>query len=196
MGGVSQNPPRFILKLVPLFEKVVPTVVSQAADQLPVRNRHLRQMRCVNNQLPTFCQHRLQFVHALPRHPKFVIHLRSTGEDLVERLLLPNDVELFREISCLFPRRLGCSDKKTRQRRIRSNDHRSTPFPRFDQSSRPVDHLPNRRPLLPDDSRIGHDRSEPMKKVQNLGPADPRKEILVAARKADDLMRKSRPQNH
>ena len=159
MGGVSQNPPRFILKLVPLLEKVVPTVVSQAADQLPVGNRYLRQMRCINNQLPTFCQHRLQFVHALPRHPKFVIHLRGTGEDLPERLLLPNDVELFREISRLFPRRLGCSDKKTRQRRIRSDDHRGTPFPGLNQSCRPINHLTNRRPLLPYDSRIRHHRS-------------------------------------
>ena len=35
-----------------------------------------------------------------------------------------------------------------------------------------------------------------MKEVQNLGPADPRKEILVAARKADDLVGKRGSKDH
>ena len=35
-----------------------------------------------------------------------------------------------------------------------------------------------------------------MKEVQNLGPADPRKKILVATRKADDLVGKRGSKDH
>lgn len=56
-------------------------------------------------------------------------------------------------------------------------------------------HLANRRPFVADDHRVGADRAQPVKEVQDLRSSHTGEGLLVATGKSDHLMRKHRPDN-
>ena len=57
---------------------------------------------------------------------------------------------------------------------------------------RAVDNTSNGSIFHPNDSHIRNQRTEPVEKIQDLWPADPREEILVSTREADNLVWKHR----
>ena len=64
MGAVSEVSPRLVLEPLPLAEEVVAIVVTDFGD-LGMRHRHPSDVRCVDDQLATVGDDRLEFVEAL-----------------------------------------------------------------------------------------------------------------------------------
>ena len=61
------------------------------------------------------------------------------------------------------------------------------------EGSGPIDDGADWRILDADDLGIRDQGSQPVKEVQDFGPGDPGKEILVPSRESDDFVRKDRP---
>ena len=113
-------------------------------------------------------------------------------------LFLVNDVQPPRKLRRLLPRRLrACPRRRPGEFRAALTTTRQK------QSLSTLDHRPPRGPrraappcpFVADDHGVGHDRTEPMEKVEHLRPADAGKQVLVAARETDDLVREHRADN-
>ena len=145
----------------------------------------------MDDELAAVGDHRLQFVHALSADPEFVVHRGRARKHGMERAGFARDVTLGAEVRRPRPgvgRRAvehaceGVVGDDQAERVARGRHHRGSA----------IDYAANGRPFLSDDEGIGDDRAQPMEKVQDLGAADPRKQVLGTAREADDLVGKHR----
>src|SRR6516164_1334429 len=68
-------------------------------------------------------------------------------------------------------------------------------FVHLDHSRGAVHHFTHRRPLIPNNHRVGHDCAEPMEEVQYLWPTHAREKVFVTAGEADHFMWKDRASN-
>src|SRR5579883_334276 len=93
----------------------------------------------------------------------------------------------------LVPSAFGRPSKQPQQSVRRIHHKTKTAFVDRDHAPGALHDFSHRPPLIPNDLRIGHNRPQPMKKIQDLRPANPGKQVLVAARKSHYFVRKDRP---
>src|SRR5260370_24552149 len=73
MRAVGENAARHIFEAIPLFEKIIPHVVTYLVDQLPIRVAYLGDLWRVDNDLAPVSDCRLRFVARLCLSPHLFI---------------------------------------------------------------------------------------------------------------------------
>jgi hypothetical protein len=119
VSGMGQHPPRIALESVPLFQKIIPAMVTHFQNRGPVADANFADMGGIDDQFAAIGQDRLQFVHAFPSHPKLVIHFRRAGNDGVERAVLEGNVKTAGKFAGRIPGAFRIARKQARQRFIR-----------------------------------------------------------------------------
>src|SRR5260370_34060186 len=113
MRAVRENTARNIFPAFPLFEKIIPHMITDLVAQLPMRVGYLREMRRVDNDLTAIGNRWLCFVHGFGRCPQVIVNCRWHGEHAFKELLHTDDIEVCREIGCLAPGVKVTANKET-----------------------------------------------------------------------------------
>ncbi len=182
-------------KALGLREKVVTAVIADFVDKLAMRVAHLADVRRIDDDFAAVGDNRLDLVHSLAGGPHVGIHLGHHRQHLPHRRFQPDDVPLRGERCRLLPC-LGCV-AEIQPGESRRGDHQCEACRRHPHHRRrAVDDRANRRIAGADDLVVGDERAEPVSEIDDLGAGDAGKEILVAPREADDLVREHGPADH
>src|SRR5215472_12349706 len=92
--AVRQDSAGDILETLPLFDEIIPHVVTDLVDQLTMCVGDLADMRGIYDNFAAICDGRFRFVHRLSRRPQVIVDRRCHGEDAPEGARHGNDVEL------------------------------------------------------------------------------------------------------
>src|SRR5260221_13459805 len=98
MRAVGENAARHIFEAIPLFEKIIPHVVTYLVDQLPMRVGYLGNLWRVDDDLTSVSNSRRGFVHRLCSGPHIVIDRCRHREYAFERPGYRDDIDPGREI--------------------------------------------------------------------------------------------------
>ena len=73
---MRKHAPRVMFELVPLLQKIIPTMVADLLDELPVRDGDFMDMRRVDDEFASIGDDWFELIHSLASNPKVVIHRR------------------------------------------------------------------------------------------------------------------------
>jgi len=135
----------------------------------------------------------LHLVHPLGGCPDVVVQVRHDGQDRLDRMIQVNHVQLRGQRSGLGLCRDRIPAVQAGEVVVPANDHAERRRRHRDVLAGLFDDLPHRRSQCADDLDVGDHRSEPVRKVGDVGAAHAREEILEPSGEAGHLVRKHRP---